>query len=122
MNETAKIINKKILDWAKEKPKLVVAIDGYTGIGKTDLIESLSKINPAILPVNRDDFGLPRKTIEGFLQKTNDWSEVFELHNTDYAKVEKLITEFRAGQTKFKTKVFNRVSGEIDIDKIFDLS
>jgi uridine kinase len=56
MEELATQANNKIKEWAKGREKLVVAIDGYTGVGKTTLLENLVKINSEILPVHMDDF------------------------------------------------------------------
>ena len=45
-------INKRVED----DKKLVVGIDGYSGIGKTTLLNNLIEDNKEILCVYRDDF------------------------------------------------------------------
>lgn len=80
--ELAKEANQHILEWSKDIQKLVVAIDGYTGIGKTTLINNLLKLNSNIVAVNRDDFLVSRQVQEGLFKDATDRSEVFELYNT----------------------------------------
>lgn len=70
---TKKILNE-INNRAKDKKKLVVGIDGYSGIGKTTLLDNLVKSNKDILPVYRDDFIKSSKVIEEFLKNTDDKS------------------------------------------------
>ena len=43
MDQLAKQADEKIKEWAEGKEKLVVAIDGYTGVGKTTLLQQLER-------------------------------------------------------------------------------
>jgi radical SAM protein with 4Fe4S-binding SPASM domain len=52
----AKKINAKIAGWAKDQPKLVVAIDGYAGSGKTTVANFITRQNTKVLVVHLDDF------------------------------------------------------------------
>jgi uridine kinase len=119
--ENVKEINNYILDWSKEKEKLVVAIDGYTGVGKTTITKDLEK-NPDILVVHQDDFLLSRKEIETLLHNVEDKSVVFELYNRDIDKINKLVHAFKNNESSYSTKIFNPETGEADIEKIFDVS
>lgn len=115
-------INQAITKWSKEKTKLVVAIDGYTGVGKTTLLDALAKRNPDILAVNRDDFIFPRKTVARMFKTAADKSELFELNVCDTKKIRTLVSSFRAGRRAYHTRVYNPVSGKLDISKRFDTS
>ena len=119
---TVKQLDKAIKKWSRQNDKLVVAIDGYTGVGKTTLLNSLANLNKGVLPVNRDDFVLPRITVEHLLKQAKDRSQVFELQICDTKKIEKLINAFRKGERIFKTKVYDPVSGKVNVAKDFDLS
>jgi len=119
----AEKINTDIAKWAKDKDKLVVAIDGYTGIGKTTILDHLEKINPDILAVHQDDFGLSRKKVKALLKNTYDRSVVFELRNRDLKKIARLVKLFRSGRNKsYSIKTYNYKTGKIDSVKKFDLS
>ena len=115
-------LNNEIIEWLKEKDKLVVAIDGYTGVGKTTLLNNLANLSRDILPIHRDDFMRPRITVEHLIKQAADRSQVFELQTCYIKKIAKLINAFRKGERIFKTKVYDPVSGRVDIPKDFDLS
>ncbi len=122
LEELAKEANNKIIEWVKDGPKLVIAIDGYTGVGKTSFLNELVKINPDILPVHRDDFLVSRVEHERLLKGAKDRSVVFELFNIRNDELEHLVRMFKEGVSTYTTKVFNEKTGEIDIEKSFDLS
>jgi len=121
LQELAGEINKALEDWSKNKDKLVVAIDGYTGVGKTTIIKELEKINFDIVIVHRDDLLLDRQTIENLLSNTEDKSLVWELRVTDNEKIEKLIQAFKNGEKIFETYIRDEVTGKIDKLKKYDL-
>lgn len=114
--------NKAITLWAKDKNKLVIAIDGYPGIGKTTLLNNLANLNPDIVSVNRDDFIFSRKVIREELAKTRDKSRVFEFQVLDNKKLEDFIYAFRNTSTPYKVDTYDSVYGEINIPKAFDFS
>lgn len=114
-------LHTAIAEWLLTNDKLVVAIDGYTGVGKTTLLNALCALDTSIIPVHRDDFGIPRKQIEELLKTAEDRSVVFELQNCNNQQLEELVTVFRRGDTVFTTKVYNPVSGEVNIPKTFNL-
>jgi uridine kinase len=73
----------------KNKKKLIIGIDGYTGVGKTTILQKLVKHKPQIIGVNRDDFNKPRKVYESLLKKAEDKSTVFEKQILDTKKMRK---------------------------------
>ena len=116
--------NAAIINWAKGPDKLVVAIDGYTGVGKTTLLNSLTKLNPDILPINRDDFQIPRSKFEKLYKKVKDRdrSVIFELKMNDGLKLQKLVETYRKSNKPYKMKAYDGSSGKIIIPKMFDFS
>ncbi|OGE25482.1 hypothetical protein A2780_03890 [Candidatus Daviesbacteria bacterium RIFCSPHIGHO2_01_FULL_41_45] len=122
IQEAVQQINFKLEEWGSSTNKLVVGIDGYTGVGKTTVLNQLAILNENILAVNQDDFLLSREATKNLLAKAKDRSQVFELENRDSKKIEDLVSAFRNGAEIYEMKVFNPVSGEIDILKSFNLS
>src|SRR3990167_10535036 len=120
--ETAEQLNKAIKGWLKGNDKLVVATDGYTGVGKTTLLKNLINLNKDILPINRDDFLLSRTTVKKLVKQAEDRSQVFELQVCDTEKIEEFVNAFRNGEKSFSIKVYDPNSGDIGIPKNFDLS
>ena len=58
MDTLAEKANEKILEWAKGKPKLVVALDGYTGARKTTLVATLKNYRKKYQPEKLADLVL----------------------------------------------------------------
>lgn len=116
-------IEESLDKWLEGKDKIVVAIDGYTGIGKTTILNKLAEINPEIVPVNRDDFLLPREVVREKLAKAEDRSKVFELEVNDNKKLEDFINAFKRGEvSEYEINTFDPVSGEVNIPKSYDFS
>ncbi len=119
----AQEVNRSIKHWTKSSDRLVVAIDGYTGIGKTTLLQELALLNPNILAVNRDDFMLPRRTVAKKLAKAGDKSRVWELEACDNKKLENFIKAFKKGECSlYETRTYDSVSGKVTASKKFDCS
>lgn len=118
----AEKINREIVEWSKKNSKLVVAIDGYAGVGKTTLLNSLVVLNLNIIPVNRDDFLFSRKIMEEKLTKAKDKSEVFEREVCDDQKLIGLVAAFRNKESSHTVRVYDGISGKTDELKNFDLS
>jgi len=116
--------NEKIKEWAKETPsKLIVGLDGYTGIGKTTLLNNLAFMNSDILPVNRDDFLFSREIVREKLSKAIDRSKIFELEVCDDKKMEDFINAFKKGEvSEYEINTFDPISGEVNIPKKYDFS
>lgn len=119
----AREVNKNIKKWMKERNGIVIAIDGYTGVGKTTLLNELAKLNPDILSVHRDDFMLSRKKVARKLTKAEDKSKVWEFKACDNRKLKKLICTFKKGkQSSYAVDTYDCISGEVTIRKVFDFT
>lgn len=115
-------VNKRIKQWSNKTDKLVVGIDGYTGVGKTTLLNNLIKLNSDILPVHRDDFQISRTKFEKRYNNTKNRTKIFELEMNDSEKLKKLVQTFRKSNKPYNIKAYDRVSGKINIPKSYDLS
>lgn len=116
-------IEENLNKWLEGKDKIVVAIDGYTGIGKTTLLNNLASRNPDILPVNRDDFLFSRENVREKLSKAEDRSKVFEFEVCDDKKLEDFINTFKKGSTsECEINTFDPISGEVNVPKKYDFS
>lgn len=117
-----KQIEQKIAEYSRKYQKLIVGIDGYSGIGKTTLLNKLVEGNKNIIPVFRDDFSKPRRIIESLLKNTDDRSKIMELEWCDYEKIRDLVKKFKESNGIYITKIFNSDTGDMDIEKSYDLS
>ena len=116
-------IEENLNKWLEGKDKIVVAIDGYTGIGKTTLLNNLANKNPDILPVNRDDFLFSREVVREKLSKAEDRSKVFELEVCDDKKMEDFVNAFKNDKfSEYEIHTFDPISGEVNVLKKYDLS
>jgi uridine kinase len=106
----------------KDKQKIIVGIDGYSGMGKTTILAKLAQRNPNFAVINRDDFTISRKSYVALLEQAEDKSIVWETKILDLQKIYNLIDAFRASNSEYQTTIFNPKSGECDIEKRFDLS
>jgi|GEM_PF-1056447 len=129
MNAKKIIISKKncaaevsaaITKWSKNTTKLIIAIDGYTGVGKTTLLKRLSRMNSNILAVNRDDFVIPRASVRRLFLRAKDRSLLFEKEILNREKLKRLIVAFKRNARSCTMNTYNYVSGKIDVKKKFD--
>jgi len=119
----AKNINDKIGGWSKNRAKLIVAIDGYAGSGKTTVVDFIAKQNPNVLAVHLDDFICHWKDRKKMIESAKDKSEVFERSWYRYGDLEKLIKAFKTknkGIIKFKTYDYDK--NDFGTVQSFDLS
>lgn len=119
----AKKINEKIEGWLKDQAKLVVAVDGYAGSGKTTVADFIAKENPDALVVHLDDFINHWKDRKKMIEQTEDKSRVFEYDWFRYGDLEKLVSEFKnksKGSVKLKTYDYDK--NDFGPLKTFDLS
>lgn len=118
-------MNTKKLENAIEQlnSKSVVAIDGYSGIGKTTLLRNLADKYDFILPVYMDDFILTGKERKEKLRQAKDPASVFELEWYDYDMIKKLINKFRSADSEtFSISVYNPDTDQKDTSRSFDLT
>lgn len=115
-------VEQKIAEYSKKYQKLVVGIDGYSGIGKTTLLNRLIEGNQNIVTVLRDDFIKPRKIIEKLLKNTDDKSKIMELEWCDNEKIRDLVKIFKESNDAYTTKTYNSDTGNMDIEKSYDMS
>lgn len=119
----AKKINEKIKSWLKDQAKLVVAIDGYAGAGKTTVADFIAKENIDALVVHLDDFIHHWKDRKTMIDKAKDKSKVFEYSWYRYDDLEKLIREFKTkNKGLIKLKAYDYDKNEFGSLKSFDLS
>ena len=119
----AKKINEKIRAWAKGHAKLIVAVDGYAGSGKTTVADFIAKQNSDVLMIRLDDFIHHWKDRKRMIEKAKDKSQVFEFNWYRYDNLEKLAREFKTknkGSITFKTYDYNK--NDFGPQKSFDLS
>lgn len=119
----AKRINEKIKVWLKSQDRLVVAIDGYSGSGKTTVTDFIAKQNHDVLAVHLDDFVKHWKVRKRLIEITKDKSKVFEHGWYRYGDLKKLIKAFKVknrGWINLKTYDFKK--NAFASPKPFDLS
>jgi len=119
----AKKINEKIQVWTKDHAKLIVAIDGYAGSGKTTVADFIAKQNPDALVVHLDEFIRHWEDRKKMIDEAKDKSQVFEYSWYRYDDLEKLVREFKTknkGLIKFKTYDYDK--NDFGLEKIFNLS
>lgn len=118
----AKRICKELQVWKKDHAKLVVAIDGYAGSGKTTVGNFIAKHNKDVLSIHLDDFINHWKVRKQMIEKAKDKSEIFEYHWYRYDDLERLIEAFLSGKKSIKLKTYNYDKNDFDPKQTFDLS
>lgn len=118
----AKKIGKKLEVWKKDHAKLVVAIDGYAGSGKTTVGNFIAKYNKDILSIHLDDFIKHWKVRKQLIEKTADKSKVFEHYWYRYDDLNRLIKAFLEGKKSIKLKTYNYEKNDYNPKHSFDLS
>jgi uridine kinase len=90
--------------------KIVVAIDGPCGIGKTTIAKTLSKKHEYITHLGLDNFMYPPNERTDSLLKTNDKVRVFQdnWHNID--KFKKYVTKFKTSNENLVISVLNTIT------------
>lgn len=119
----AKKMNNQISAWMKNRVKLIVAIDGYAGAGKTTIADYIAKQNPNALTIHLDDFIRHWKERKQMIEKAGDKSKIFEYNWYRYDDLEKLIKEFRyKNKACLKLKTYDFDKNDFGPKKSFDLS
>lgn len=121
--EIAEKIDRMIKKWLPNRKKIVIAIDGYSGSGKTTVLEYLARINSNVLPLFLDDFIEHWSKRKEMMSQTEDKSRVFELKWYRYREIEELILKFREQKDSFhRARVYDYERNDFGPIKEFDLS
>lgn len=119
----ARKINRSIKVWSKDHAKLVVAIDGYAGSGKTTIADFIAKQNSDVLVVHFDDFVHHWKKRKRLIEKAKDKAQVFERSWYRYDDLERLINDFKTkNKGVIKFKIYDYDKNDFGAQKLFDLS
>ncbi|MDO8603977.1 MAG: hypothetical protein Q7K40_01015 [bacterium] len=119
----AKKINENIQTWGKDHAKLVVAIDGYAGSGKTTVADYGAKNNPDVLVLHLDDFIKHWKVRKKSIDNAEDKSSVFEYNWYRYCDLEKIVKQFKSkkrGMVKYRAYDYD--TNEFATARTLDLS
>lgn len=84
-----------ISSWSDKRRKLVLAVDGHMGSGKSSLIELVAKTNSRILHISADDFIYPPDhQSENITKKANHPTSV-EQYFIDFEAIRKIVHAYR---------------------------
>lgn len=118
----AKKICREIKVWKKNHAKLIVAVDGYAGSGKTTVGNFIAKHDKDVLSIHLDDFINHWKVRKQMIEKARDKSKVFEYHWYRYDDLERLIKAFLSGKKSIKLKTYNYDKNDFGPKHPFNLS
>jgi len=119
----SKKINENIKIWAQDHEKLIVAIDGYAGSGKTTVTDFIAKENPDVLVLHLDDFIKHWKERKKLIDKSEDKSKVFEYDWYRYGDLEKLVKQFKSKKIgAVKSKIYDYDKNDFGPQKSFNLT
>lgn len=118
----AKKICQEIRVWKKNHAKLIVAIDGYAGSGKTTVGNFIAKHDKDVISIHLDDFINHWRKRKQMIEEARDKSKVFEYNWYRYDDLERLIKAFLEGKKSIKLKIYNYDKNDFGPKKVFDLS
>lgn len=122
VRQIAREINKRIREWAWQNRKLIVAIDGYTGSGKTSVANEIAKLNPDCLVVHLDRFVKHWRDRKRIMDTARDRSRVFEYNWYRYDAFERLVRAFKNERDYIRLKVYDYDKNDFAAPQVFDLS
>jgi uridine kinase len=118
MTRAASQLAEALSTWLPSNAKLVVGIDGYSGVGKTTLVNDIAKHNAQVLPVHMDDFMVPVTDRERLIANAADPSEVYELYWNDYKLLRSLIDTFHNSEDqRYVVQLPNGSTKILDLSK-----
>jgi len=107
--DAQKTVLEKVNTWTKEKDKLVIGIDGITGVGKTTIANYLEQNNPNILLIHIDDFMSPLDFRKDEVSKLKGPTDFFTHNWFEYNELRNIISQFRSGEIKcYKTLAYKK--------------
>jgi uridine kinase len=105
------------------KSKLIIGVDGYSGMGKTTLLNHLQNTDRALLTVNLDDFILPRRKRDKILSLSRDKSKAIELQWYNLNKIKRLIAAFKKTRKgRYIEGVYDAETDKYSLKKTYDFS
>jgi len=123
IEKSAKKINHEISKWSQQNDKLIVAIDGYAGSGKTLIANRIAEINTSCLVIHLDDFIKHWQIRKSMIYKAKDPSKVFEYNWYRYDAIERLVKKFLSVSNGFVClKVYDFNMNKFITSRPFDLS
>lgn len=111
-----------IQKWRKEKKKLVIGIDGYSGVGKTTLLKEINNAINDILVVYRDDFIAPSKERNKRFQKSKDKAKMMKYEIVDINEIRSFIEKYKLSNNIQEYYLYNGKTGKRDVLCKFDFS
>lgn len=119
----ARDINRRIEHWRKEHRRLIVAIDGYSGSGKTTVLDWLASQNSNILPVHLDEFIRHWRQRKKMMDAAADRSRVFEYKWYRYRELMILLRTFKEGRrAHIALRTYDFEINDFGNEKTFDLT
>ncbi|MEI6238431.1 MAG: hypothetical protein WCP15_02780 [bacterium] len=91
-------IESRLNNWLKEQDKLVIGLDGYSGLGKTTFLKYIVAHDSRVKPVFMDDYVTTANTREMLIPqiKRNSQSLILEWsNNTGFQHIRNLINDFK---------------------------
>ena len=123
IEQIARKVNQKIKKWAQKDNKLIVAIDGYAGSGKTSVVNRIAELNSSCLVVHLDDFIKPWQVRKHMLDTARNPLKVFEYRWYRYNSVERLVKRFTSVSTGYiRLKVYDFGKNKFITSQVFNLS
>jgi uridine kinase len=120
-----KSFNKEIIEhistglekWTVSGRKMVIGIDGESGIGKTTIAKELANLYPELIfHFSLDFFIKPAQERYSSLRKIDKKTEVFEKDWFYLDRFEKLVNSFKEGDIYKCSKIIGRNDKDIEFD------
>lgn len=118
----AKRICKALRVWKKDHARLIVAIDGYAGAGKTTIAKHIADCDADVLSIHLDDFIRHWRDRKRMMGSTKDKPGVFEYHWYRYGDLEKLMRAFLRGKKSISITTYNFETNDFLPKQTIDLT
>lgn len=120
--QIARKINRSIKIWLKNRDKLIVALDGYAGSGKTTVANFIGKQNSQVLVIHLDDFINGLNYRRKIIKNEKDKSKAFEFYWYRYNLLEKLLKDFKSNKKNIKVRTYNYEKNDFSREKLLPLN